>query len=89
MKIDASTIRALFVDSSLSKFFSETDLFYIDFPSKTACSCYTLRYFGYDDDDLLNMASGALPVHFADKERADMFIRRLIGKRGGQRHRHI
>jgi len=78
MEIDASTIRALFVDSTLSKFFSETDLFYIDFPSKTARSCYTLRYFGYDDDDLLNIASGALSVHQADKERADMFIRRLM-----------
>ncbi len=78
MKIDASTIRALFVDSSLSNFFSETDLFYVDFSSKTARSCYTLRFFGYEDEDLLNIASGALSVHEADKERAGMFIHRLM-----------
>jgi len=78
MKIDASTIKALFVDSSLSEFFSETDLFYVDFPSKTARSCYTLRFFGYDDDDLLNIASGSLFVQETDKERADMLIHRLM-----------
>ncbi len=78
MKIDASTIRALFVDSSLSNFFSETDLFYIDFSSKIARSCYTLRFFGYEDEDLLNIASGSLSIHEADKERAGMFIHRLM-----------
>jgi len=78
MKIDASTIRALFVDSSLSKFFSETDFFYVDFSSKTARSCDTLRFLGYEDEDLLNIASGSLSVYEADKERAGMFIHRLM-----------
>ncbi|MEN6296864.1 MAG: diguanylate cyclase [Rectinema sp.] len=77
MKIDISTINALFTDSSLSGFFAETDLFYIDFQSGTARSCYTLRSLGYEDNDLLNITS-PFSVQEADKERADRLIHRLI-----------
>ncbi len=77
MKIDSSTVRALFVDSSLSVFFAETDLFYIDFQAKTARSCFTLRSLGYEDEDLLDIIH-TFSVQETDKERADLLIHRFM-----------
>ncbi|MGB9686105.1 MAG: diguanylate cyclase, partial [Rectinema subterraneum] len=76
MEIDSSAIRSLFIDSSLSEFFDETDLFYIDFQSSIARSCSTLRYLGYEDADLLDIL-GAFPVHEADRERALLMQKRI------------
>ena len=76
MEIDSSAIRSLFIDSSLSEFFDETDLFYIDFQSSIARSCSTLRYLGYEDADLLDIL-GAFPVHEADRERVELMQKRI------------
>lgn len=76
MGIDSSAVRSLFIDSSLSEFFDETDLFFIDFESGVAKSCNTLRYLGYEDADLLDIWD-AFPVHEADRERVELMQRRI------------
>jgi len=76
MGIDSSAVRSLFIDSSLSEFFDETDLFYIDFQSGIARSCSTLRCLGYEDADLLDIW-GTFPVHEADKKRVELMLKRI------------
>ncbi len=76
MKLEASILRDFFLDSSLSDFFKETDIFYIDFLSHTAQSCTTLRSFGYEDSDLLKVIED-FPVHESDRERANLQLQRI------------
>lgn len=76
MEIDYSAIGALFADSSLADFFEETDLFYIDFQSQIARSCFTLRHLGYENADLVDMWH-SFPVHETDRERIALFKRRI------------
>lgn len=76
MNIDPSVIKSLFIDSPLSDFFAETDLFYIDLDAKVAHSCYTLNTLGYEDKDLFGFIR-AFPVKDSDRERADLLVHRL------------
>ena len=76
MKLDASILKDFFLDSSLSDFFKEIDIFYIDFISHTAQSCTTLRSLGYEDADLLKLMEN-FPVHESDRERANLQLQRI------------
>ncbi|HPW47323.1 MAG TPA: PAS domain S-box protein, partial [Rectinema sp.] len=76
MKLDASILKDFFLDSSLSDFFKEIDIFYIDFLSHTAQSCTTLRSLGYEDADLLKVMEN-FPVHESDRDRANLQLQRI------------
>ena len=76
MKLDASILKDFFLDSSLSDFFKEIDIFYIDFFSHTAQSCSTLRSLGYEDADLLKVMEN-FPVHESDRDRANLQLQRI------------
>lgn len=78
MNTDASNLRSLFLDSSLSSFFNETDLFFIDFRSMKAHACMTLRTLGYDDKDLPNVLNTFPVVEEGEKERAELLLRRIM-----------
>lgn len=78
MSTEVINIEKLFLDSSLSEFLDETDLFFIDFKSHIAHSCWTLRTLGYDDEDLLNVIDYFPAVDENEKERSSMFMQRLI-----------
>ncbi len=78
MNTDAQNLQTLFLDSSLSDFFAETDLFYVDFSAKKSHGCSTLKSLGYGDDDLPKMLTNFPVVEQEEKERADILLRRVM-----------
>jgi len=78
MSTEVINIKKLFLESSLSEFLDETDLFFIDFKSKVAHSCWSLRILGYNDKDLLNVIDRFPAVDENQKGRFLLFMQHLI-----------